>query len=157
MAGGEDVDALEAIYEGYKIGIAEGVLIGNRDKIESALTKFEDKSFVSDIIGTSTEDEKARIAVDTVRNEGVLLKGTIKTSTLMKAVLNKEWGLRGSGIISSVATFESDYEDEKIVLTSDGGIVMYLDVPTLISLIENAVLISHKLGVEIPKWRFCVL
>jgi phosphate butyryltransferase len=152
VAGGEDVDALEAVYEGYNIGIAEGVLIGNSDKIESALTKFEDKSFVSDIIDASTEDEKARIAVDTVRNGGVLLKGTTKTSTLMKAVLNKEWGLRGSGIISSVAAFESDYEDKKrIVLISDGGIVMYPDVSTLISLIENAVLISHKLGIEIPK------
>ncbi|MGB9694598.1 MAG: phosphate acyltransferase [Caldisericaceae bacterium] len=152
VAGGEDLDALEAVYDGYKAGIAEGVLIGNKEKIEAALHKFDDKSFVSGIISAPSEEEKARIAVDTVRNGGILLKGTTKTSTLMKAVLNKEWGLRGSGIMSSVAAFESDFEGkDKIVLISDGGIVMYPDVPTLIAMIDNAVFISHKLGIETPR------
>ncbi len=152
VAGGEDVDALEAVYESYKIGIGTGILIGDKAKIENALSKFDDKSFVSDIISASTEEEKARLAVETVKKGGVLLKGTTKTATLMKAVLNKEWGLRGSGIMSSVAAFESDYEGrQKIVLISDGGIVMYPDVPTLVSLIDNAVFIAHKLGVLTPK------
>jgi len=152
VAGGEDVDAVEAVYKSHKIGIGTGVLIGDKTKIEGVLSKYKDKSFVSEVIDASSEEEKARIAVDTVRKGGVLLKGTTKTSTLMKAILNKEWGLRGSGIMSSVAAFESDYEGkEKIVLISDGGIVMYPDVPTLISLIDNAVLVAHKLGVETPK------
>jgi phosphate butyryltransferase len=152
VAGGEDVDALEAIYEGFKIGIAEGILIGDKSKIESAISNFENKSFVKEIIDAHTEEEKARLAVETVKKGGVLLKGTTKTAILMKAVLNKEWGLRGSGIMSSIAAFESDYEGkEKIVLISDGGIVMYPDVPMLMSIIDNAVFIAHKLGVLTPK------
>lgn len=152
VAGGEDIDAMEAVYDGYKMGIGEGVFVGNKQKIESLLSNFDSKDFIREIIHQETEEEKAHIAVENVKSGGILLKGTTKTATLMKAVLNKEWGLRTGRIMSSVAAYESDYEGrQKIVLISDGGIVMYPDVPTLIQVIENTVLVSHKLGVETPK------
>lgn len=152
VAGGEDIDAMEAVYDGYKMGICEGVFIGERAKIEKQIANFDDSGFVKEIVNIDSEEEKARMAVEKVKVGGILLKGTTKTATLMKAVLNKEWGLRTGRIMSSVAAFESDYEDrKKIVLISDGGIVMYPDVPTLLQVIENAVFVSHKLGVDIPK------
>lgn len=152
VAGGEDIDAMEAVYDSFKMGIGEGIFIGDRDKIEQLLNNFDNKGFVKDIVPAIKEEEKARIAVDKVKEGGILLKGGVKTATLMKAVLNKEWGLRTNRIMSSVAAYESDYEGrEKIVLISDGGIVMYPDVPTLIQVIENAVFVANKLGVNNPK------
>ena len=152
VAGGEDVDAVEAVFDSYKMGIGEGIFIGNKGKIESLLANFDDTGFVKEIINVEKEGEVARVAVDKVKEEGILLKGSVKTATLMKAVLNKEWGLRTDRIMSSVAAYESDYEGrQKIVLISDGGIVMYPDVPILIQVIENAVSVANKLGVENPK------
>lgn len=152
VAGGEDVDAVEAVFDSYKMGIGEGIFIGNKGKIESLLANLDDTGFVKEIINVEKEEERARVAVDKVKEGGILLKGSVKTATLMKAVLNKEWGLRTDRIMSSVAAYESDYEErQKIVLISDGGIVMYPDVPTLIQVIENAVFVANKLGVENPK------
>lgn len=152
VAGGEDIDAMEAVYDSFKMGIGEGIFIGDKEKIEQLQSNFDDKGFVKDIIPATKEEEKARIAVEKVKEGGILLKGGVKTATLMRAVLNKEWGLRTDRIMSSIAAYESDYEGrEKIVLISDGGIVMYPDIPTLIQVIENAVLVSNKLGVSNPK------
>lgn len=152
VAGGEDVDAVEAVFDSYKMGIGEGIFIGNKGKIESLLANLDDTGFVKEIINVEKEEERARVAVDKVKEGGILLKGSVKTATLMKAVLNKEWGLRTDRIMSSVAAYESDYEErQKIVLISDGGIVMYPDVPTLIQVIENAVFVANKLGVDNPK------
>jgi len=152
VAGGEDVDAVEAVFDSYKMGIGEGIFIGNKGKIESLLANLDDTGFVKEIINVEKEEERARVAVDKVKERGILLKGSVKTATLMKAVLNKEWGLRTDRIMSSVAAYESDYEErQKIVLISDGGIVIYPDVPTLIQVIENAVFVANKLGVDNPK------
>ena len=89
VAGGEDVDALQAVEQSYKLGFGEAVLIGDRQQIDQALASFSDTSFVKDILEASSEEEKARIAVETVKQGGVLLKGTTKTSVLMKAALNR--------------------------------------------------------------------
>jgi len=149
---GEDVDALTAVYEAYKIGIGEGVLIGDKAKIEKLLKEFDSTDFVKEIVDVSTEEEKCKVAVERVKEEGIILKGSVKTATLLKAVLNKEWGLRTDRIITSVAAFESNYEGkEKIVLISDGGIVIKPDIDTLIKEIENAVFVANKLGNPLPK------
>jgi phosphate butyryltransferase len=70
----------------------------------------------------------------------------------LKAVLNKEWGLRTDRIITSVAAFESNYEGrEKIVLISDGGVLIRPDIDSLVKEIDNAVLVANKLGNPMPK------
>jgi butyrate kinase len=55
-----------------------------------------------EVLEAGSEEEKARIAVETVKQGGVLLKGTTKTAILMKAALNKEWGLRSGEIMTSL-------------------------------------------------------
>jgi phosphate butyryltransferase len=102
VAGGEDLDALQAVEQSYKLGFGEAVLIGNRQKIDQALASFSDTNFVKEILKAGSEEEKARIAVETVKQGGVLLKGTTKTAILMKAALNKEWGLRSGEIMTSL-------------------------------------------------------
>lgn len=149
---GEDKDSIEAVYDAYKIGIGEGVFVSDKTKIEKLLKDFDKKDFVKEIIHAETDEEKSKIAVEEVKSGGILLKGSVKTATLLKAVLNKEWGLRTDKIITSVAAFESNYEGrEKIILLSDGGVVIKPDVDTLVKEIENAVFVANKLGNPLPK------
>lgn len=152
VVAGEDKDAVEAVYDAYKFGIGYGVFVGDRDKLEKILSDFDSKDFVKEIVDSKNDEEKCKLAVEIVKREGVLLKGSVKTATLLKAVLNKEWGLRTDRIITSVAAYESDYEGrEKIVLISDGGVVIRPDIDTLIKEIENAVYVANKLGNPMPK------
>jgi len=149
---GEDRDAIEAVADAYKTGFGEGIFVGDKKKIENILKEFKTTDFVRDIIDSKDDEEKCKLAVQIVKREGVLLKGSVKTATLLKAVLNKEWGLRTDRILTSIAAFESTYEErEKIVLISDGGVVIRPDLDTLIKEIENAVSVANKLGNNMPK------
>lgn len=149
---GEDKDAVEAVYDAYKIGIGEGIFVGSKEKFEKILGDFETKDFVKEIVDVKEDEEKCKTAVNIVKKEGILLKGSVKTATLLKAVLNKEWGLRTDRIITSVAAFESNYEGrEKIVLISDGGVLIRPDIDALVKEIDNAVLVANKLGNPMPK------
>lgn len=152
VVAGEDRDAVEAVYEAYKIGIGEGIFIGSKEKFDKIFESFEDKGFIKEVIDSKYDEEKCKLAVEKVKGDGILLKGSVKTATLLKAVLNKEWGLRTDRIITSVAAFESNYEGrEKIVLISDGGVLIHPDIDTMVKEIDNAVFVANKLGNPMPK------
>lgn len=152
VAGGEDIEALKAVKESYDYGFGKGVLIGYKNKIEDALKLIGSNEFVEKIINISSEEEKGSAAVREVKtNGGVLLKGQIKTAYLLKAVLDKENGLRTNRIISDVFVFEDTSVSGKLVLMSDGGVNINPDLNALIAIIKNAVEVAHKLGNENPK------
>jgi len=151
VAGGEDIETLKALKDCYNYGFGEGILVGNKVEIEKSISILGESDFVKEIIGAKNDEDKARKAVEKVKEGGTLLKGKIKTATLLKAVLNKEWGLRTGKIISDVFIFEDKRgKNTKLVLMSDGGVNLSPDVKVLVSIIENAVEVAHKLGIEIP-------
>jgi len=152
VAGGEDIETLKALKECFECGIGEGILVGNKNEIEKCVAEIGDDQFIKEIIDAKSDDEKVRKSVERVKKGGTLLKGKIKTATLLKGVLNKEWGLRTSKVISDVFVFE-DRRNVKpgMVLMSDGGVNLKPDIKTLVSIINNAVEVAHKMGIETPK------
>ncbi len=154
IAGGEDLEALKAVKMSYDYGIGKAVLVGPEKEIESALEElgFQDRSFIEDIIPIKEDEEKGPVAVEEVKKGGILLKGKIKTAYLLKAVLNKEKGLRTENFISNVFVFEDQREKQsRLVLLSDGGVNIKPDLQAMVSIIKNAVSVAHKLGIEKPK------
>jgi len=152
VAGGEDIESLKALKDCYDYGFGEGILVGNRAEIEKCISSLGEGNYIKEIIEAKDDTEKARKAVEKVKEGGTLLKGKIKTATLLKAVLNKEWGLRTGKIISDVFVFEDRREKEpKLVLMSDGGVNIRPDVNTLVTIINNAVEVAQQLGIETPK------
>jgi len=152
VAGGEEIETLKALKDCYDNGFGEGILVGDKSEIENSLSLLGESNFIKEIIGAKDDEDKARKAVEKVKEGGTLLKGKIKTATLLKAVLNKEWGLRTDKIVSNVFIFEDKRDgNAKLVLMSDGGVNIKPDVKTLVAIINNAVEIAHKLGIETPK------
>ena len=152
VAGGEEIETLKALKDCYDNGFGEGILVGDQAEIEKSLSLLGESNFIKEIIGAKDDKDKARKAVEKVKEGGTLLKGKIKTATLLKAVLNKEWGLRTDKIVSNVFIFEDKRDgNSKLVLMSDGGVNIKPDVKTLVAIINNAVEIAHKLGIETPK------
>lgn len=154
IAGGEDLEALKAAKASYEQGIGEAVLVGREEEIESAMEElgYTDHSFIQDMVFVKNEEEKGPVAVEEVKKGGILLKGKIKTAHLLKAVLNREKGLRTENYISNVFVFEDQREEQsRLVLLSDGGVNIKPDLPAMVSIIKNAVSVAHKLGIEKPK------
>jgi len=152
VAGGEDIETLKALKDCYDYGFGEGILVGDKAEIEKCISILGKSDFIKEIIEAKDDEDKARKAVEKVKEGGTLLKGKVKTATLLKAVLNKEWGLRTDKIVSDVFIFEDKREgNSKLVLMSDGGVNIKPDVKTLIAIINNAVEVALKLGIKTPK------
>jgi len=151
VAGGEDIEALKAVEKSFEYGFGKGILVGNKEKIELALKSIGNDTFVEEIVNVDSEPEKGRIAVEEVKKGGILLKGQIKTAYLLKAVLDKNFGLRTDRLISDVFLFEDTSVSNKLVLMSDGGVNIKPDFNALIDIINNAVYVAHNLGNSNPK------
>lgn len=145
-------DILEAVADAAQEGVVDPVLVGNRGK-----TMAIAESLGLDISGLEFVDEPddALAAEKAVRmvssgEAQLLMKGNVKTAVLLKAVLNKEWGLRSGSLLSHLFLFQVP-RMPGVIGMSDGGMTMYPDLPTKVGIVENAVWAYHRIGVECPK------
>ncbi|MGP8329756.1 MAG: bifunctional enoyl-CoA hydratase/phosphate acetyltransferase [Methanosarcinaceae archaeon] len=155
LAAGHDLAALTALIAAQKSGIAQGILIGETEKIQRTLETVPEQPQVPFEIINAVGD--AEIAKETIRlvkagQAEIVMKGKIKTGTLLKAALDKSAGLRTGRLISDVTLFElPNREHNQLIMVTDGGINLSPDLSQKAQLIENAVQVAHALENELPK------
>ena len=152
IAMAEDASVIEAVKQIDQQGIANALLVGNPEKIKTVAHRLGFKVRDAQIIAADTEEAIAREAVALVRSgrAEILMKGHISTPVLMKAVLNKESGLRKDAVLSHVAIAEvATYP--KLIILSDGGINILPDLETKKAILRNAIFVAQKLGATQPK------
>lgn len=155
IAAAADPDILEAVAKAINVGLAKFLLFGNQARIEDILNENHlgliEKPEIK-IIHTASNEEAAFSAVKAVRDKkaGVLMKGNLSTSIILKAVLNKENGLRSGKILSHVAVFEVPNYKKWILLT-DAAMNIAPDLEQKAEIIKNAVLIANAIGIPMPK------
>jgi phosphate butyryltransferase (EC 2.3.1.19) len=129
------------------------VLVGDGSRIR-ALAEHDgcDLSGV-DIVDEKNEEKAVELSVRMVSSgeADLLMKGLVKTSTLLKAVLDKEWGLRTGSLLSHLFLFEIPAMNRRVIGISDGGMNTYPDLNAKAKIIENAVACYHKIGVPQPR------
>ena len=152
VAMAEETDALSAVCEAATAGIVEPVLVGSRQAIEktAADAALDISSF--EIVPAEGEKDSASRAVGLIREGGAdcLMKGKTSTAVIMKAVLDRDSGLRSSGMLSHVAIINPP-SYHKLLLSTDSALNIAPDLKEKIQIIENAVIVSRKLGVDMPK------
>ncbi|QCX34421.1 bifunctional enoyl-CoA hydratase/phosphate acetyltransferase [Caloramator sp. E03] len=147
-----DEHTLEAVIKAMNDNIVESVLIGDKHRIEEILTKLNFNINDSNIIDIHDDKEAAMKAVELIRENKVdfIMKGKIQTADLLKAVVNKEKGLRTGNIMSHIAIHEiPNYH--KLLAVTDGGMMMYPNLDEKKQIIENAVNTFLAMGYEKPK------
>ncbi len=146
-------DALAAVARAQLEGIVKAVLIGDEGKIRRlAEQEGHDLSGIS-VVDEPDDDRAVEKSVKMVSSKeaDLLMKGLVKTSSLLKAVLDKEWGLRTGSLLSHLFLFEVPILDGRVVGVSDGGMNTYPDLSAKVKIIENAAACYHKIGVPQPK------
>ena len=146
-------DALAAVSRAQREGIIKAVLLGDEEKIRRlAGQEGHDLSGIS-VVNEPDDDRAVEKSVKMVSSKeaDLLMKGLVKTSSLLKAVLNKEWGLRTGSLLSHLFLFEVPVLDGRVVGVSDGGMNTYPDLSAKVKIIENAAACYHKIGVPQPK------
>jgi len=152
VAAAEDYEVLDAIRNAMAQNIVEPVLIGDRPRIEALLEQLNMEQQDIEIIHIPDPIEASFEATKLVR-EGraqILMKGLVSTQHLLRAVLNREFGLRKGDILSHVAFFESPYY-HKILGLTDAAMNVAPTFEDKVMLINNAVEAFHQLGVAMPK------
>ena len=152
VAAAQDEHTLEAVFRARRDKIVDPYLIGNPDKIRE-IVRFLGETLPSDhIIAAASEVEAARLAVDAIRTgkADILMKGRIETADMMRAVINKEHGLRTKGIMSMVVFHEMP-SYHKLLAVTDGGMVMYPNLEEKKMLVINAVNTMVSMGYDCPK------
>jgi phosphate butyryltransferase len=82
----------------------------------------------------------------------ILLKGTLRTDQLLRAVLDRRTGLRTDRLLSDVLLYEDTLSGEtRLVGVTDGGINIAPTFDQMHQIIENAVAVFHALGYERPR------
>jgi len=131
-------------------GLLIPVLVGEKNLIVELLEKMDvSESIITslNIIDVDGDTEIAEKAVSVIRDGlgDVLMKGHIQTRDLLKAVVNKETGIRESKALSHVAINEIPYYHKLLFLT-DGGMMLTPDVDTKEDILLNALELTKKLG-----------
>ena len=118
-----------------------------RKYILQALEHAEAKSWIKPLLFKNDNVEEAlNDSIAAIKNgeADLLMKGNIDTATLLKAIMNKQNGLRSNKFLSHVAVLESP-NYKRLILTTDGGVNTTLSENLLDSIIENALQITRTL------------
>ncbi|HDX9609515.1 phosphate butyryltransferase [Bacillus toyonensis] len=153
VAVAEDHEVIEAVAKAIKLQLAQFRLYGNQEKIMGMLQEHGlQTSEHIEVIAVASSAEAAELSVKSVRNgeADVLMKGNIPTANILKAVLNKEWGLRKGSVLSHVAAFEVPNYD-RLIFVTDAAMNIAPDVTQKAAIIQNTVEVARAIGIELPK------
>ncbi len=149
VAGGADQTVLEAMNEAAQRGWIQPILCGSETDIRSLADSLEislDKFTVVD------SEEPAVDAVRCVRSgqAALLMKGQVATPDLMRAVLNRETGLRTERMICQMVLMEIPRDGKRFLMT-DTGITIRPSLEQKQDLLRHIVETATKLGSESPR------
>lgn len=152
VACSQDKEVLIAVDMAKKEGIANAILVGDIEKTNTIANELN-----IDLSGYDLIDEKdltqASLKAVSLVSEGkadMVMKGLVDTSIILKAVLDKEVGLRTGKVLSHVAVFDVNGYDRLFFIT-DAAMNLAPDLQTKKQIIENACIVAHALDIEEPK------
>lgn len=152
VACSQDKEVLIAVDMAKKEGIANAILVGDIQKTKDIARELNIDLDEYELIDESDLAQASLKAVSLV-SEGkadMVMKGLVDTSIILKAVLNKEVGLRTGSILSHVAVFDVKGYDRLFFIT-DAAMNLSPDVQGKKQIIENACIVAHALDIEKPK------
>lgn len=152
VAGAEDSEVLLACEAAKKEGIGQPVLVGSKEKIETLAKETNINIDDYEIIDEAEETEKCKRAVLEVKEgrASFVMKGLVPTATLLRAVLDSEYGIRGEGLLSHVMVYEiPNYH--KLLLLTDGGMNISPTLEEKVQILKNAIKVAKAIEIENPK------
>ena len=114
-------------------------------ELQSALDKAVAQNMIEPVIFETAEEATKAVSSDQC---DMLMKGSVDTKDFMRAVLDKDFGLRTGSLISHTLVVEAL---NRMIMITDAGICMEPDLRQKAEIIKNAVPIAQKLGIAEPK------
>ncbi len=152
VAAAADYHVLEAVQSAYAEDIIVPILVGNKPLIEKIADEIHFDISNIEVINVP-DPYKASLEAVKLISDGkaeILMKGLVSSGPYLKAVLNKDFGLRTGSLLSHFAIFESPYY-HKLIGVTDAAMNVNPDLSEKIQIIKNAVKVFHGLKITNPK------
>lgn len=150
VAAADDEEVLKAVKIATDMGFIDSILVGDKAKIETIAKNMGLRNY--EIVHNANPDEAALEAVKIVKSgrAKVLMKGLVNTSVYMRAVLNREYGLRTGRLLSLLAVYELP-EYHKLLYCTDSGVNVSPNLEQKKDILANALLALQGIGMNMPK------
>ncbi len=151
VAAAEDEAVINAALHAQRERIAEPIFVGNGPKIKEILRTL-DKNPADYNIEAVTDGTAGQAAVELIKDGSahILVKGMLETKDILSPVVNKANDLRLGKIMTHVVFFQlPGYH--KLIVHTDGGMVIYPTLEDKRYIIENAVNTLLSMGYTLPK------
>ncbi len=150
-AGAADPDLLASLARARDMGLITPTVVGDQAQIETTARQAGLNLAGITIAHEPIPSQVSPKAVALVRSGSckILMKGNVTTGDFMKAVLDKDKGLRGTGLISHVFVTESSMFD-RLFLITDGGVNIRPSLAEKAQIIRNALPLAQALIARPP-------
>ena len=145
-----EANAVLAGLEAARQGLAEPVFVGDVERMRG-LPELAGENFNAFECLHEPDDKKALAASLDLLQDGqaqFLMKGAVKTDVLLRLVLGRKQG--GMGLLSHIGVFPHPRE-ERLLIVTDAGVNIAPSLTRKIDIINNAVAVAKKLGMDPPK------
>lgn len=152
VAAAHDEHTLQAVFAARRDGLIRPILVGHREEILSTARRLGEELDPSQVVDAGEDPDCAAKSVELARSgEGaMLIKGMLPTGTLLKAVVNRETGIRASEVMSHMAILDVP-SYHKLLYVTDGGMVVAPDLEQKRHILRNALDFCRFLGYDCPK------
>ncbi|MFY9695279.1 MAG: phosphate acetyltransferase [Xanthobacteraceae bacterium] len=147
-----DESSLRGAAEAAELGIISPILVGPKDKITAAARQSQLDIGRFEIVDIPHSDAAAEKGVELIR-EGkgeLLMKGSLHTDELMRAVTASKTGLRTERRISHVFIMDVPTYSETLFIT-DAAINIFPDLDAKRDIIQNVIDLFTKVGLGTPR------
>ena len=150
VAGADCEEVLKAIKIATDMGFINSILVGNEEKIKSIVEDLGLRNY--EIVHTESPEEAALEAVKIVKSARakILMKGLINTSVYMRALLNREFGLRTGRLLSLMAVYDIP-SYHKLLYCTDSGVNVSPDLGQKKDILTNTLMAIEGMGLDMPK------
>ena len=152
IAAAQEKEILLAAQDAETQDVAECILVGDR----AAITEIAQENSIDIrrmmVIHEPGPKQAARKVMELVRlgHAQMAMKGKIETGDFLRAALDREVGLRVGRLLTHVGIFEIPGFD-RLIFISDAGVVVAPTMEQKIEIVQNAIYVAQRLGVEQPK------
>lgn len=146
-----DEDTCGAVRMALADGLIRAVLVGEREKIEAAGLPAEFPE-LTEIVEAADKKEAAAKGVQLTHDKkaDILMKGLVGTDDLLRAVLNKEYGILPKGEVLSHLTVSEIPGLDRLLFFSDVAVIPYPTIDQRRRVIELDLDVIRKFGISHP-------
>lgn len=152
VAAPHDIETIATLEKAMELNIIDGgYLCGDETKINAVMKEHDITLDDFEIIHSEDLKESANNVGELIMQGKAHfpMKGLIDTSIFLKAMLNKEFGLRTGKLLSHVMLLHRE-SDDLMYISTDAGMNIAPDVAQKADIIRNAVDLAHSIGLDNP-------